>query len=542
VNIDELAVALNVQPSYIYKILTRSKQSDAYEEFQITSKNRHGSRTITKPCDEIKIFQKKLLSFLEEKSKLKACVHGFVKGKSNVTNARRHVGKTCVLNLDLKNFFPSINFGRVRGILTRPPLSFNLQCATVVSQICCYKKVLPQGAPTSPILANLVASKLDNAMINLSHALRFEYTRYADDLTFSTRKNNFPKSIAFFSEGDGDEKNVLEIGEKIRNIIEGNGFTINESKKRLSRYGTQRKCVTGIVVNEKCNLRRDYYRHLCAVLYECKRDINEAMRKNEMLSESALKNWIKGKIAYYKHVVGCEHPSYNRICHDYNRAFGEYYKGINFKLAILESSAVFRIKYVFPDGTSRILSSTAFHLNGVGLVTNKHALNLKYTDNRLSPNKEQLIKSNTEIYQAGGAELECRITSIKLVPNVDLVVLEFESDCYIPYFKKREEAVTKKESLTLLGYPEERINDDINVRHDIHYSATKIDTDTEQKYYRLATTPVLLGDSGGPLIDYRYRVVGIATRGGKTVHKCLSPNAFNGALPISYLSDLAGSE
>lgn len=537
-NINELAISLNVKPSYIYKVFNRSKQPDAYIEFQIPSKNRHGFRDIAKPCDEIKIFQKKLLKFFEEKIYLKACVHGFVKGKSNVTNARRHIGRTCVLNIDLENFFPSINFGRVRGILMCEPLYFNAKCATIISQICCYERKLPQGAPTSPILANLIASKLDNAFVNLSRTLRVEYTRYADDLSFSTRRNNFPKSMVVISENeDGDDgASVVEVGDAIRNIIEKNGFAINESKTRLSRYGTQRKCVTGIVVNEKCNLKRGYYRNLRAALFECNRDINVAMRKSSKTTEQALKNWITGKIAYYKSVVGAGHSSYNKICHEYNKIFGETYKCIDFELTTLENEAVFRTTLSVPN-TGQILFGTAFNLHGAGLVTNKHVLNLKYNKNKLSESEKLSIKSNIVIYKSQCRELDCTITDIELIPNRDIAIVKFEASEYIPYFKKRETAICKTEPHILLGYPGRKIDDEINVRRGVYIASTITDLNTEQQFYALSGTAVLFGNSGGPLIDHRNHVVGIATLGGKTVQQCISSKeVFNGALPISYLN------
>ena len=123
--------------------------------------------------------------------------HGFIQPTSVVTNARAHTGKRWVLNIDLEDFFPTVNFGRIRGLFLKPPFDMAPAAATVCAQIVTYRNGLPQGAPTSPVLSNLIAVPLDRALLRLVAPARAStYSRYADDITFSTDLTQFPASLA----------------------------------------------------------------------------------------------------------------------------------------------------------------------------------------------------------------------------------------------------------------------------------------------------------------------------------------------------------
>ncbi|MFM7372884.1 MAG: reverse transcriptase domain-containing protein, partial [Sphaerospermopsis kisseleviana] len=108
-----------------------------------------------------------------------------------VTNAKNHCNKKFVLNLDIKDFFPTITQQRIRGVMMSPPYNLPSQIATTISHICCYEGKLPQGAPTSPIISNIVCAKLDSELRLLAKQNKCFYTRYADDITFSTIVKNF---------------------------------------------------------------------------------------------------------------------------------------------------------------------------------------------------------------------------------------------------------------------------------------------------------------------------------------------------------------
>lgn len=140
------------------------------------------------------------------------------------------------------------------------PFEYPADVATLLAQICCHKKRLPQGAPTSPIISNYICRRMDRDLARLARSERCYYTRYADDLSFSTDRSTFPASLGY------QEGSVSIAGHELEEIIKQNGFKINEDKTHLMRR-TQRQRVTGLVVNEKANVHRDYFRSLRNLLY-----------------------------------------------------------------------------------------------------------------------------------------------------------------------------------------------------------------------------------------------------------------------------------
>lgn len=191
---------LGAKYSEIQKLIYPSPK---YKSFLINKRN--GSpRLIQEPRKHVKELQYKILAFLEKNAKPpKPCVHGFTEGRSIVSNAIKHCRPETrfLLNIDLENFFPSISFYRVRGLFQKIPFSCSFQVATVLAHICTKSGQLPQGAPTSPFIANLVCRRLDADLMELARRHQSTYTRYADDLTFSFSVRNssrLPASICSF--------------------------------------------------------------------------------------------------------------------------------------------------------------------------------------------------------------------------------------------------------------------------------------------------------------------------------------------------------
>jgi RNA-directed DNA polymerase len=131
------------------------------------------------------------------------------------------------------------------------PYSCTKEVARVLAQICCHDNQLPQGAPTSPIILNMICAKLDSQLQRLAKKYQCIYTRYADDITLSTSRSRFSPHLIWFSKEA--EKSVL--GDDLKNIIEESGFLVNESKIRLQTSYKHQE-VTGIIVNEKLNIKR----------------------------------------------------------------------------------------------------------------------------------------------------------------------------------------------------------------------------------------------------------------------------------------------
>jgi hypothetical protein len=225
-----------------------------------------GERVILAPKPELKALQRKVLSGIAALVPVASTTHGFVRGRSIVSNARQHVGKPVVLKLDLKDFFPSVTFPRVRGLFVA--LGYPYAVASALALLCTeyarepfdrdgtryYISIGPrhlvQGAPTSPALANLVAWRLDRRLGGLAARRGYTYTRYADDLTFS---------------GD-DVAGVQRLRTAVQRIVADERFTVNVKKTRVARRSA-RQTVTGLVVNDGLAAPRQTRRRLRAILH-----------------------------------------------------------------------------------------------------------------------------------------------------------------------------------------------------------------------------------------------------------------------------------
>lgn len=270
-SISDLAELLNFKAQGITYLLFKQTDRQRYFEFQI-SKRSGGSRTIAAPTEKLKRLQANLANLLsnclrelEDTGERKTpFVHGFVRGKSIITNAKSHRNKRWVLNLDLHDFFGSINFGRVRGTFIKDKcFALHPDVATVIAQIACRNNGLPQGSPCSPIIANMVARSLDLKLIDVANQYGLRYSRYADDISFSTRKHDFPDAVARRATSIGSHSWV--IGDKLKKTIDRSGFTEVPNKTRL-QYCESRQEVTGLIVNKRVNVTREYRKQVRAMV------------------------------------------------------------------------------------------------------------------------------------------------------------------------------------------------------------------------------------------------------------------------------------
>jgi hypothetical protein len=169
-----------------------------------------------------------------------------------------------VFNVDIEEFFPSINFGRVRGFFIRDRnFALHPSVATILAQVACSGNHLPQGSPCSPVIANLIGHILDMHLVKLAGRNGCRYTRYADDLTFSTNKKAFPEAIAIKVEHDSHQ---WTIGTELSHLVALCGFRINKKKTRM-QYRDSRQEVTGLVVNRKVNVPSDYHHIVRAMVH-----------------------------------------------------------------------------------------------------------------------------------------------------------------------------------------------------------------------------------------------------------------------------------
>jgi RNA-directed DNA polymerase len=241
-----------------FPVLEEIINNPCYENYSIPKK-RGGLRQISKPDNALMAIQKRLNYYLQAYYLwIKPYeVHGFVVNPcyfgfqcNIVENARVHVGKKHVLNIDLKDFFSNITARRVKALFSSDIFDFPEQLATALTLLTTYEGRLPTGAPTSPVISNFVCQQLDADLSNFCKQSNLAFTRYADDLTFS-------------SDDAISDDEILDL----INLIRENRFEINEKKIRLKSFN-QKQTVTGLTVNEKVNVSRKLLRKIRAMLHD----------------------------------------------------------------------------------------------------------------------------------------------------------------------------------------------------------------------------------------------------------------------------------
>ncbi|MBB4274132.1 retron Ec67 family RNA-directed DNA polymerase/endonuclease [Rhizobium mongolense] len=317
VDLTDVAVLLGVKPKDLSYALYIQPSSAKYRAFEIPKKG-GGFRLITAPEPRLRSIQRRLADLLltiqqelevqRTKSKGIVAAHGFKKSLSIITNARCHRGKSFVFNGDLKDFFPSMNFGRVYGFfLKNRDFELHPKVATVLAQIACFENRLPQGSPCSPVISNFIAGILDRHLSKLAAENRCTYTRYADDLTFSTNEAIFPEQVARLVRGANDK---WVAGYELAGRVARSGFQINELKTRL-QYRNSRQDVTGLVVNEKLNVPSEYYKLARAMCHHLFKD-GTAFRTIDGIKIPVSDERVRGILSHIHHVRtsqgGPKHP------------------------------------------------------------------------------------------------------------------------------------------------------------------------------------------------------------------------------------------
>ncbi len=264
-------------------------KGSGYVEFEIP-KRTGGARRISAPRAPLKKAQRTILDQILAKMPTHPSAHGFIEDRSTVSNASPHIGAAVVIRIDIENFFPTVHYRRVFGFFLG---HYGEEVASVLTQLTTHRPklddgtvvwpgALPQGAPTSPAIANLVCRRLDSRLTALAKKMSGNYTRYADDLTFSFR--NPPEKLGRFLWW-------------VNAILQQEGFTENIKKRRIMRKGN-RMAVTGLVVNEKVGIPRDERRTFKAILANCKKHGVESQARGR----ENFPAWLRGYAAYVRMV------------------------------------------------------------------------------------------------------------------------------------------------------------------------------------------------------------------------------------------------
>lgn len=508
-----------------------------YKTFLIFKRNgKH--RVIHEPRQALKGIQEKLLAYLyKESGSLKPCVHGFAKKRSIVTNARAHCSLRTryVLNIDIADFFPTITFYRVRGLLMNKPFNFSYGNATVLAHVCTYNRTLPQGAPTSPMLANLVCRTLDRNLMALAKRQRATYTRYCDDITlsFSTKMvEHLPASICSFNSG------VLHLGDELNAIIAANSFNLNPTKTRLSSTRNRLE-VTGLTINKFPNVKRAFVDSLRGALHAwekygyAKAQIEWSKRPYKRQTRTdklpALKNVLWGKLLYVHMVRGVDDVLYTRLAERYNklcvkeRAEDETFSYKSLPVSPVVRNAVDVEEAVFvidwcEDFQKQVVGGqgTAFAYKNIGLVTCDHVLRSSFVDKsskkEVTVNFEDIIGAKLNITNPStGKSWFGKVVYRDADRDVAIIQFDTPNPPNHRHFTGLDSPIERNQKGFLIGFPNHTAGKRAN-----QLPSNVLNTFPQFGLLRVEITGnIRQGNSGGPFVDDLYRVAGVAQQGAK---------------------------
>ncbi|MBX2977146.1 MAG: trypsin-like peptidase domain-containing protein [Ignavibacteriaceae bacterium] len=512
---EDLAKIFGMSYKELSKIIYKLPFEYRYTYFEISKKN-GTKRLISKPNKKLKQIQNKLSETLYSIYKPRPSVHGFVKQRSVISGAEKHLNKQSILNIDLENFFDSIHYGRIKYLFMAHPFNCNETIATILAHIFCHENKLPQGASSSPILTNMICYKLDKELQNLAKHCNATYTRYADDITFSftTNKKKISKQIV-------EDTEVLTISPVLQQIIENNGFKINYNKVHLYKKN-QRMLVTGIKVNEFTNVQRKYISKIRSMLYSweehgyinAKKEFESKYlteRHRVFSSLPEYRNVIRGKLNYLKMVRSKRDVLYikyakwfNKLVDEFSEPHLEYLEITPEEKLLMQSVLVIEILYDNSEGECVCNQGTGFYLKDVGIVTCAHVV----TDDKNNP------LDNIDVFRYDKITEKFRCTIQKIDSILDLAILQPvdpESLKDIQPLEQSSETIDSLHTVKMIGYPAYKIG---QTPYIVDAKIASIYCQSTINKFEIDSL-IREGNSGGPILNSNNKVVGIAAEGAE---------------------------
>jgi len=274
---DQEHLALLVGYKYEFLLRISNKSGKFYRTFTIPKKS-GGERSISEPLPSLKEIQRWILDEILNRYPISRYAKAYVQNRSIRENARFHVAQNIVMTIDIKDFFPSLRYNKVYVFFVS--LGYSIPVATMLSNLCCFNGCLPQGAPTSPALSNILMIDVDKRISGFIKKKEIRYTRYADDMTFS---------------GDFEPGMIIKF---VRMVLRDYNLAINEKKIRIRRP-SQKQEVTGVIVNEKIQASKDLRKKLRQSVYyinkyglESHLNVTENKRANHVYYLLGIANFI----------------------------------------------------------------------------------------------------------------------------------------------------------------------------------------------------------------------------------------------------------
>ena len=505
-SIENLINYLNLTLDELNEIIERIKDYKEYFNYLIPKRN--GSyRLISAPSNRLKKIQKKLLDSFNNIYNRKKCSYGFEKKRNNIDCASKHCRKKYICTIDLKDFFNQITSYRVFGMLVNKPYEINEKVCSVLTDLVCRNDKLPQGAPTSPILANMLLKKLDFRLIKFAKANRITYSRYADDLIFSSYKDF---SHLIFK----NASQHYELSLDFKLIFESFNMEINENKIKYSCHNS-RQMVTGLIVNKFPNIKNSDYRILRTILYNYSKNPIETAKKYREIkklgvikAEQDLLTWFEsvlyGKILYFRNIKG-ENRQFYKLTLSYNSRV-EYCNQFDVnKLQVAYDEVENYCFIVNVINGEKIRCGTGFYIKDLGYITSAHLFNIK--------------NGSIDDYDDVTLEFKGKVIQIMhewITINVELDYAIIQSACLFDnllYFDIENNRNMKTYDLVrVLGFPDTAqggipLCDESHIIN-LKYKFNGIDI------VIISRRTIYKGMSGGPVLNINNRIIGIAQIGG----------------------------
>lgn len=438
------------------------------------------------------MIQRTIALLLDQLYSPRNTVHGFVPERSVKTNATAHLRSKFVVNLDIERFFPAISENRVAGLLKA--MGVNDEVAEIVARLSTNQGVLPQGAPTSPVLSNMICFKLDKELHEIAKAGRCIYTRYADDITLSS----YQPPVGLFTDGvppTGVFSPDL-LSSRVQGAFTNNGFKLNPGK---SHYGDKhsRRIVTGIKINAGLNVDRRFVRDIRSALFSVEKlGLAGAQKKfeDDHGGKCDIALYLKGKISWLGTVKGQSDPTYRSIAARFNNSFSTK----QIKVIPTREQVRSRAVWVLEHFHGSFAQGTAFFLKGVGLVTAAHCV-------------AEALGKEIDVYHPAKPSNTFKVKVKQYDADRDLAILEHAIPANEFYeLEVMTKAPQQGDILSAAGYPGFALGDTLNIRSG-HISSFSVKSAVPLIE---VTQKLTQGMSGGPLLDENDQVVAIIHKGG----------------------------
>ena len=527
--LNEFCVFFKITKKTVYDVL-KSKEYTKYSSFTVPKKD-GTKRQIDSPCLNLKKIQKKISIVLTDKynNRLEPNIFGFrpkLSIKDNAkfhTNERRSAHRNVIVKFDVANFFPSISYQRIK-LLAKKLFHFSNGASNLFAMLTTYQGRLPQGSPCSPIISNLICFRLDHRLMEMSQKAQSKFSRYADDVTFSLNNENHLQDLVT------SKNNKWVPSEEILKIFNENGFSLNE-KKTIVHFQWQSQRITGIVINEKINLKREYLETIRLIFHQC--ETNKVKYSNQQLL---------GHVNYIRFILG-ETSGYSIL---YSHRLNElskksYFPDSDFRFKPANSKDNFdpieiAAKKYLGQIKNDVFFGTCFFYQKY-IITSKHVIE--------NDGENDFISSFYLDRFINQKPFPTHITIDKAIHFEEMVVIKAKEDCDFSdcTLKISKSTCRKKDKVMTMGYFESvrTCQDPLRYKPD-----SEIIGKQEERHITfgsLEQKSIYKGMSGGPVLNKRFEVVGVNFSGNlitRDEYNLDNDNLFS-LLTIDKLKDMISS-